>query len=204
MALPYVDDIEASREQVNALLAEEMGSMGKPSQKQYLSHLPLPKAFQFERTSMVKHHLQEMEEGSYKSPEFDTYRYDLPAPSQALKNDPEAWKESVKNAYAQLEHQRNRIDNLELMTQFGGQKWTRYVEQLQALQNRLQAALDAINQDMEDINWQRQNEQQAAGQEFYQLEVRWGELVAANYQLETICRAIEQQQPQQEEAAKEE
>lgn len=44
---------------------------------------------------------------------------------------------------------------------------------------------------MEDINWQRQNEQQAAGQELYQLELRWGELVASNYQLNAICSATE-------------
>ena len=37
---------------------------------------------------------------------------------------------------------------------------------------------------LEHLNWQRQQEQSKAGQELYQLELQWGELVMKNYQLE--------------------
>ena len=40
---------------------------------------------------------------------YDVYRYELPQPSAALKNDVQAWKSSVDNSSAQLEHQSGRL-----------------------------------------------------------------------------------------------
>lgn len=50
-------------------------------------------------------------------------RYELPAPSSGQKNDITAWQESVNNSMAQLEHQAVRIENLELMAQYGTNAW---------------------------------------------------------------------------------
>eukprot|EP01147_Barroeca_monosierra_P003948 gene3948-6411_t len=193
MALPYIDDIdEATREKVNEMIADEMEKMDKPSMSKYLKHLPLPKAINLARTSMVKLHVEEMEKGQYTPPLFDAFRYDLPTPAQTARNDLTAWRASVKNGYAQLEHQKNRIDNLELMMQFGGQKWMQHLEQLKTIKETIQRRLDATSREIEDINWQRQTEQQALGQELFQLEVKWVELVSSNYQLETLCDQLEE------------
>lgn len=56
------------------------------------------------------------------------WRYELPAPSSGQKNDISAWQECVNNSMAQLEHQAVRIENLELMSQFGTNAWKVYNE----------------------------------------------------------------------------
>lgn len=55
-------------------------------------------------------------------------RYELPAPSSGQKNDITAWQECVNNSMAQLEHQAVRIENLELMSQYGTNAWKVYNE----------------------------------------------------------------------------
>lgn len=50
-------------------------------------------------------------------------RYELPAPSSGQKNDITAWQDSVNNSMAQLEHQAVRIENLDLMAQYGTNAW---------------------------------------------------------------------------------
>lgn len=91
--------------------------------------------------------------------------YELPGPPKNLVNDPEAWKASVDNARAQLQHQINRIDNLELMVQYGGQAWMKHNENLASLQKAAERQLDDVRQQIEALNWQRQNEQVQAGEE---------------------------------------
>ena len=49
-----------------------------------------------------------------------------------------AWNECVDNSLAQLEHQRTRIVNLELMQDYGSDAWKVYNETLQKLTNHLQ------------------------------------------------------------------
>ena len=50
-------------------------------------------------------------------------RYELPTPPAAKLSDVAAWNECVDNSMAQLEHQRTRITNLELMSEFGTEAW---------------------------------------------------------------------------------
>ena len=55
-------------------------------------------------------------------------RYELPTPPGAKMTDVAAWGECVDNSMAQLEHQRTRITNLELMSEFGTEAWKIYNE----------------------------------------------------------------------------
>ena len=50
-------------------------------------------------------------------------RYELPTPPAGKMTDVAAWNECVDNSMAQLEHQRTRITNLELMSEFGCESW---------------------------------------------------------------------------------
>lgn len=56
------------------------------------------------------------------------FRYELPAPSSGQKNDMTAWQDCVNNSMAQLEHQAVRIENLEVMAQYGTNAWKVYNE----------------------------------------------------------------------------
>ena len=50
-------------------------------------------------------------------------RYELPTPPSGKMTDVAAWNECVDNSMAQLEHQRTRITNLELMSDYGCESW---------------------------------------------------------------------------------
>ena len=50
-------------------------------------------------------------------------RYELPTPPAGKMTDVAAWNECVDNSMAQLEHQRTRITNLELMSEYGTESW---------------------------------------------------------------------------------
>ena len=65
-------------------------------------------------------------------------RYELPPPPAGKMTDITAWNECVDNSLAQLEHQRTRIVNLELMQDYGSEAWKLYNEILQKLVNQLQ------------------------------------------------------------------
>lgn len=58
-------------------------------------------------------------------------RYELPAPVAARSTDPAAWAESVKNAAAQCETQRLRLQNLELLLKHGFKFSTSFIGTLQ-------------------------------------------------------------------------
>ena len=58
-------------------------------------------------------------------------RYELPPPPPGKMTDLQAWTECVENSEAQLEHQRTRIMNLDLMLDYGGESWKQYNDVLQ-------------------------------------------------------------------------
>jgi pre-mRNA-splicing factor SPF27 len=67
-------------------------------------------------------------------------RYELPTPPAGKMTDVAAWNECVDNSLAQLEHQRTRIANLELMQDYGTEAWKSYNDILQDMTNKLQVS----------------------------------------------------------------
>ncbi|EDQ86977.1 uncharacterized protein MONBRDRAFT_33609 [Monosiga brevicollis MX1] len=194
MALPYVDrdlELPGMQQAVDAALEAEMQATPFDEEaygarvQQMLRVMP-------ESTAMVQGEMERKAKGD-NLPGFATGRYNLPPPPKAKQNDYNAWLEAVHNARAQLQHQCTRIENLELMTDFGGQKWMRYNEQLEQIKSDLENDLAAIKSRLDEMNWERQQEQTTAGQELYQLEVQWGQLVMQNYQLAVACGQLEEQ-----------
>ena len=57
----------------------------------------------------------------------------------------QAWTECVENSGAQLEHQRTRIMNLDLMLDYGAESWKQYNEVLQDMLNRIQVTVNIEN-----------------------------------------------------------
>ncbi|XP_010782564.1 pre-mRNA-splicing factor SPF27 [Notothenia coriiceps] len=126
-ALPYFDqgyDAAGVREAAGALVEEETRRY-RPT-KNYLSYLTIPDFATFE-TEIMRN---EFERLAARQPMelLSMKRYELPAPSAGQKNDITAWQECVNNSMAQLEHQAVRIDNLELMSQYGTNAWKVYNE----------------------------------------------------------------------------
>jgi pre-mRNA-splicing factor SPF27 len=56
-------------------------------------------------------------------PPLDITRFRLDPPPQTKRGDAAAWRAALENANSQLEHQLNRIANLELLLKFGPNTW---------------------------------------------------------------------------------
>uniref|UniRef100_A0A3P9KBC2 Pre-mRNA-splicing factor SPF27 n=1 Tax=Oryzias latipes TaxID=8090 RepID=A0A3P9KBC2_ORYLA len=168
-ALPYFDqgyDAPGVREAAAALVEEETRRY-RPT-KNYLSYLPMPEFSPFE-TEIMRN---EFERLAARQPMdlLSMKRYELPAPTSGQKNDITAWQECVNNSMAQLEHQAIRIENLELMSHYGTNAWKVYNDNLAFMIELAQKELHKFRKKIQDLNWQRKNDQLAAGAKLRELE----------------------------------
>ncbi|KAI3356698.1 hypothetical protein L3Q82_003388 [Scortum barcoo] len=178
-ALPYFDqgyDAAGVREAAAALVEEETRRY-RPT-KNYLSYLPTPDFSTFE-TEIMRN---EFERLAARQPMdlLSMKRYELPAPSSGQKNDITAWQECVNNSMAQLEHQAVRIENLELMS-----------HNLAFMIEMAQKELQKFRKQIQDLNWQRKNDQLAGGAKLRELESNWVSLVSKNYEIERAIIQLE-------------
>jgi len=182
-ALPYVDqgyDEPGVREMVNELIEEE--TKRYRSTKNYLEFMPTPNYTLFETKTMK----QEFERISNRQPMelLSMKRYELPQPADNQKNDLSAWSESLKNSMAQLEHQAERVANLELLSQYGSDTWRNHCDVLQHMFQAQQRKHAEIKLQIQEINWDRKTVQKKAGSELQRLEESWIGLVSKNYEIE--------------------
>ncbi|AWP09294.1 Pre-mRNA-splicing factor SPF27 [Scophthalmus maximus] len=189
-ALPYFDqgyDAAGVREAAAALVEEETRRY-RPT-KNYLSYLLTPDFSTFE-TEIMRN---EFERLAARQPMdlLSMKRYELPAPSAGQKNDITAWQECVNNSMAQLEHQAVRIENLELMSQYGTNAWKFYNDNLAFMIEMAQKELQKFRKQIQDMNWQRKNDQLAGGAKLRELESNWVSLVSKNYEIERAIVQLE-------------
>ena len=118
-------------------------------------------------------------------------RYELPPPPPGKMTDLQAWTECVENSEAQLEHQRTRIMNLDLMLDYGGESWKQYNDVLQEMLSRIQTQLTEVKQTIQEINWSRKDQQTKVGERLKQLESNWVGLVSKNYEIEQAVITME-------------
>ena len=112
-ALSYVEPPmdSATERMVNSLIEEEMArGRGKKPEMPELRPLRLSAAMQQE--------LERVDKGGEMAP-LEIDRYSCEPPEPALASDPRAWKKAYENVCSQLEHQANRVVNLELAESFG-------------------------------------------------------------------------------------
>ena len=106
-------------------------------------------------------------------PPLDTTRYQLPAPTTP--DDEEQWKEALKNARAQLEHQKTRYVrvtpssglpsrddpyrhiNLALLQQYGSNAWRIHNYLNEATAKNIEKALEDLNNLTTEVNRDRKN-----------------------------------------------
>ncbi|KAJ0036631.1 hypothetical protein NQD34_005308 [Periophthalmus magnuspinnatus] len=190
-ALPYFDqgyDAAGVREAAAALVEEETRRY-RPT-KNYLSYLPTPDFSAFE-TEIMKN---EFERLAARQPMelLSMKRYELPAPSSGQKNDITAWQECVNNSMAQLEHQAVRIENLEIMSQYGTNAWKSTMSNNLAFMIEIaQKELQKFRKQIQDLNWQRKNDQLTGGAKLRELESNWVSLVSKNYEIERAIVHLE-------------
>ena len=113
-ALPYIDhgyEEPGVREAALAMVEDETRRY-RPT-KNYLDHLPPLNLNSFE-TDLMKTEFERLSNRQAMDT-LSMKRYELPTPPPGKMTDVQAWSECVENSEAQLEHQRTRIMNLDLM-----------------------------------------------------------------------------------------
>ncbi|KIJ45747.1 hypothetical protein M422DRAFT_207120 [Sphaerobolus stellatus SS14] len=123
-------------------------------------------------------------------PQLDTIRHQLPAPSDGDQPE-EAWSKAVKNAKAQLEHQRIRHTNLSLLQSYGPNAWKINNYLLESSATRLEKAVEELKERTVQVNRERKNAQSVAGAQLTSLETRWTELISNVLQIELANVALE-------------
>ena len=189
-ALPYIDhgyDEPGVREAALAMVEEETRRY-RPT-KNYLDHLPALNLTSFE-TELMKTEFDRLSNRQAMDT-LSMKRYELPTPPPGKMTDVVAWTECVDNSQAQLEHQRTRIMNLDLMLDYGGESWKIYNEVLQDMLNKTQAQLADVKKNIQEINWSRKNQQTQVGDRLKQLESNWVGLVSKNYEIEQAVLNME-------------
>ncbi|CAI9720718.1 pre-mRNA-splicing factor SPF27-like [Octopus vulgaris] len=191
-ALPYYDkgyEEPGVRDAALALVEEETRRY-RPT-KNYLDNLPPPNYSAFE-TEIMKTEIERLQ-SRLPMEMLSMKRYELPQPPAGKMTDISAWNECVENSQAQLEHQALRILNLELMAEHGCNAWKKYNTLLVQIVEQCQKQLQDIKKQIQDINWQRKNEQTEAGGKLKDLESQWVGLVSKNYEIERACAELEKE-----------
>ncbi|KAJ2358316.1 hypothetical protein IWW50_002108 [Coemansia erecta] len=168
-SLPYIDkeyDDPTVREQVLGLIQEEMGRMSPPL---------VPKGTHIFKNNAVLRKEYERVRSGHSLPPFDTERYKLDPPDKESENDVDAWEKASNNAASQLEHQNTRIENLELLQNFGAQAWKLNNYQKECLLKSIEAATQRHKDESAHLNKARKYEQTEAGIKLRDLEERWSE-----------------------------
>ncbi|KAI0735432.1 breast carcinoma amplified sequence 2 [Earliella scabrosa] len=185
-SLPYYDNELEQYPILKEKVERELAREGKPPQALHPSVPPEPTLFannpmlQAELDRITNHRLL---------PPLDTTRYQLPAPS-APENE-EEWQESLKNARAQLEHQKTRHVNLALLQQYGSNAWRIHNYLNEATAQNIEKALEDLKNLTTEVNRDRKNYQTRLGTQLTSLETRWTELISSILQIEMANVALE-------------
>lgn len=187
-ALPYVDrQYEAMKPEVDAMIAAEQRTFAP---RDYLAHLPPSCEPNFDEHPMLQAEWMRVCDRQ-PMPRIDVSRYQLDAPPQAKQGDVGAWRRAVDNAQAQLDHQGNRICNLELLQQYGANAWRAHLNSLEAASKALGAGVAAAAAEVEATNRKRKAEQTEAGPRLMRLEAEWVQGVKKNLEIESQCLRLE-------------
>ncbi|KAF9352133.1 hypothetical protein BGX26_009989 [Mortierella sp. AD094] len=114
-----------------------------------------------------------------------------PSASEELPEGRVLWLKALDNANAQLEHQNNRIMNLELVQKFGGNAWNVHNYQMEYDLSLLRKAVDDMRAEVIELNKLRKRDQLEAAESLQRLEAKWAEMVSSTLQVEVASASLE-------------
>eukprot|EP00884_Botryococcus_braunii_P012315 jgi/Botrbrau1/21084/Bobra.0144s0082.1 len=189
-SLPYIDDLTPAEKEVVHKLIEDEAKRSTKRPTDYLKEITIPPLLKFEKNPMLQAEYKRVASGE-SLPPMDVGRLALPQPPTSKRNDVSAWRAALDNAYSQLEHQYNRLLNLELLLQYGPSVWQAHIKQLEVAVKEVAEERDRLKQEAEGINKERKLKQEAAGRELRSLEEKWLEHVKKNAEIQDACLALE-------------
>ncbi|KIJ68651.1 hypothetical protein HYDPIDRAFT_82505 [Hydnomerulius pinastri MD-312] len=186
-SLPYYDNDLEQYPLLKEKVEKELAREAKPPQT---LHPLVPPPFElFKNSPLLAAELARVE-AHQPLPPLDTIRYQLPAPTSSPGSD-EEWREAIRNAHAQLEHQRVRQTNLALLQTYGPNAWRINNYLLEESAKQSEKALEDLKQLTTDLNRERKNSQTRYGEQLTALERRWTELLSSILQIEMANVALD-------------
>lgn len=214
-ALPYVDkqiDEPGVRGMVDKLIASEMKRMPKPRDA---SSLGFPDIDLFSSNTLIQQELDRVRRGKPMDPALDLSRYQLdpptsststtsnataangstetitPSASEELPEGRAQWLKALDNANTQLEHQNQRVLNLELVQKFGGNAWNIHNYQLEYDVSLLRKAVDEKKAEIMELNKLRKRDQMDVSESLQRLEAKWAEMISSTLQVEVASASLQ-------------
>lgn len=181
-SLAYVDPVTDEEKRVaQELIHEEMKRMNTVPEE-YLEETPRFASVSSETSPS---------DGRPSDIRLDMARYDPPDPSTSIE-----YAEALDAARVQLEYQKARVINLQLLQKYGPVSWRAHNEVLSAILEKTREELNTVLGDSNHINKERKMEQVAAAGEggctLGQEHRTYVELVEKNAQILHACAAQEQ------------
>lgn len=166
-ALPYIDTQLGSTEvaqQVKALIDEEMGHF---EPRDYLESLPAPELPFLEGETMSKEFAR-LEAGQpFQGIDTERYKVDIPEGEQA--QDHELWKKQAESLQMQLEYNRLRFTNLEMLDRWGNKAWIAHSCLVRATERIIGNETNGLRTTREEVNKKRKLDQISCGNELRKL-----------------------------------
>ncbi|KAK7064502.1 Pre-mRNA splicing factor [Favolaschia claudopus] len=185
-SLPYYDNDLEQFPSLKEKVDREFARQPKPPTT---LHPRVPPAYElFAKNPLLKAELERVE-SHVEAQKLDTLRYQLPAPSASGTD--EEWQAALKNAHAQLEHQRMRQTNLTLLQTYGSNAWRIHNYLLESTVKQAEGALEELKEKTVEVNRERKNMQTKLGNQLNSLETRWTELISNVLQIELANVALD-------------
>ncbi|PVU91968.1 hypothetical protein BB561_004107 [Smittium simulii] len=188
-ALPYFDK-EYEQPEMRKLVDELVSAEMKNNTISENHKIPQPISF-FKKNALLRKEYDRVSKGLAMD-SFDTERYKLEPPKEDKQRDPAEWEKAVNNAQAQLEHQTNRIENLELLGTYGVNSWKVYNAFLERISEQLKTELEELKDQITHTNKSRKYDQTEANIVLTNLENRWKEKVYKTAEIKAAILELEQ------------
>jgi hypothetical protein len=192
-SLAYVDSYDASvKSEIERLIAEEMQRSDKTLDF-YLAQLEPEREVKFSSPSLQAEWEQLCQNEGKVTITFDVDRYKVSQPPRDQNDDLPAWISATNNARSQLEHQKAKTVNLELLNRFGAHQWRLHNEQLVSQNKIYQNEIERLNHNQLQVNRKRKADQMGAAPRLEQLESNYFDVVKSNIEVSGQNEALKLQ-----------
>merc|ERR1719277_639922 len=167
----------------------------------YLASLPEPE-FHVLSSEVIGQELKRVRQGEPLTG-VDPGHYKIEQPQGQLAQDHGAWRKAAEAAHMQLEYNRLRITNLEMLERWGSKAWVAHSSMARGLERVKANEVNQIKVGREEVNKKRKLDQISCGNELRKLGYELEQYVQDNYTVEIAVREMEIQVRRLRETCKE-